>query len=739
MAFNKDVTQNLNPASANPGTAARAEALRAETVGSAIRAVGTGIDMYKHMTMKDLEATAEQETINFMQSQMDAKQSGIAAGNMVEKAKEEAQRMTLFEQEGEGAQGYADAKQRLQGFLYAAERYKQAYDAGGMKPEEFVTRVQGHVKQAIAKFPGMANEIRQLVAQTTGLPYVDDATAAARYTRELFADAKKPEGKDTTAEFALKQDIENIVKYVGHSAEDLLTWHRTKDPRYNDALRQAREAMGYEITQKDFAARKNALQQQGGEAAQRGTAIAIDEATVKITQDAFNYTRANAPLFDSISKALTAGGTEGLRSSPAIVTQLQIMQGEFQGYINKHTLAARTELLKARERGVINAEQYKDLTDQLTERNKIWLAAIDKDNLLNTATIMANHREKSIAENLRMATTLTEWLKLFGDSELAKKYMSGTDADKEEIAKIAPNLVKVLKPAIDQVTGFVSASGAAVQDNGLMQVGRTIVDAKDNPNASPKPQPGTANPTQAVQVNSESVIVEARNIIQKIKDNPITISAQQANVLGTRLNNMTAYGTPDADLAKDWKGHADLFSKLPENYKSTIKASVSEQHITTSNAIVSGTKQFDETGVKLEIGVRPDGTIGVIPPYHLLVDGTAGFRYRDNTDYLYKKYPSAFKGKMIDPNKVAEYKAYERAAQQWENNYFVRANNMVLSRSIVTGEQPTKVGQEYAYMFNQRQAAPGFFDNTPKPVQPKTENAQTTSNTSNAGTPWWRQ
>lgn len=741
--YNVDITQNVQPASASPGSAARVEQARGAVIQGVLGAAGTAYDMYKESTLKDLQRAAEEEAMTFMQKNQEQSAMGAAAGAQMEQARKHAKAITMFDSvipNDEIATITEQHQGLLQGHLYAANKFKEAYENGGMKPAEYMARVQGLVKSTIAKFPGMAGQIRKIVQQSTGLPFVDDASAAVQYTEQLFKDTNKPATKDTLGEHAAKQDLELITKYTGASAEEVLAMSRTGDPRYGFLLAKAKEAAGYEIASRNVDSRRKALEAQGGEDARRSASELLDVAGLGIMAKTGQYMMQNTKYLDEIRKTLSNPDT-ALGNSAAITTQLQALKGGMTTIINTETRNARQELLNMWNRGSIDKKTYDELKAQVEEKSKMWLENFDDNNLLGTASILTNHREKTLNEQLRIMSVNTEFMKLFGPSELVAKYLGGTEADRQEIKKIAPQLSNAIDTYIKPIAGALTASNSLV-GNPMPLVGIALTEAKDNPNATPAPPVGTPDPKRAVRLSAEAVQVEANEAWKKLRKDPVGATQQQVNLLGTMMNNMSNYGVPNKELEKNWKGYAETFAKIPEQYSNPIKQSVALQHVSTSNALVEGLLSTDKSGVKLNIGVKPSGEIGVVPPMELFVPynrASKGVTYDISKTTLYKDYAYMFADKVFkDEASYKMYLEYDRLATDWKNNYSVRANNMVLTRAIATGEQPRKIGEEYAFSINSRQPVQPFFNNAPVNMQQTTTAVQPTAQeTTTPGNKWW--
>jgi hypothetical protein len=186
--YAKDITQSVEPAQANvatlgKGIEARAEGARlsANATGTMLKAAGYLAEQYVAYDVGKTQAEAEQVTSEFLDKGMQAEK---AAQDMSLVA---AQRDKIAAT-GTSYSVVPDAGTRRQAALgtYDQEikRLKDAA-AGGMSNEEYVSRVSALTRKAIAKYPGLADSIREKVGAITGLPYAD-RWAEMQYVKERF-------------------------------------------------------------------------------------------------------------------------------------------------------------------------------------------------------------------------------------------------------------------------------------------------------------------------------------------------------------------------------------------------------------------------------------------------------------------------------------------------------------------------------------------------------------------------
>jgi hypothetical protein len=142
--------------------------------------------------------------------------------------------------------------------------------AGGMSNEEYVSRVSALTRKAIAKYPGLADSIRERVGTITGLPYAD-RWAEMQYVRERFTKEAKKDSEFDPMKVVLK-DIEaaSAPGTFGRPEQICLTLYMNNRPEYdrrimafnqNKALKTGVDAVAKQINglqaQSDFECRSS--------------------------------------------------------------------------------------------------------------------------------------------------------------------------------------------------------------------------------------------------------------------------------------------------------------------------------------------------------------------------------------------------------------------------------------------------------------------------------------------------
>jgi len=247
--YRADITRNVEPAMANPALLGQAARAKAESINTLTGFAG---DLYKGYVAGEM-ANIEEEA------------AGLGAeflrtGKLAEEAAKQipgvaAARGTVFGQFNEAApleQQEAVGKQ-LGAFDNELNRLKAAVE-GGMSNERYISRIDSITKTAIAKFPGLANQIRERVAAVTGMPGAD-RWAQMAYVRDRFTPPKEPKGGKTEEELAL-DDIKRMAPLgTFGSSEELFKLFRENKPEYDRRRNAANEIFNVKTTTDTIKAR----------------------------------------------------------------------------------------------------------------------------------------------------------------------------------------------------------------------------------------------------------------------------------------------------------------------------------------------------------------------------------------------------------------------------------------------------------------------------------------------------
>ena len=738
MATKQDFQRELSTptlASADPSSSVRAIQLQGDMVKGVLSAGSTLYNQYREGQFQDIVTEAEQLPREALTSQMKAQQAGEELSLFAPTLEQKQQAVKSFDrldtvnpvlQTEEAARNRAVGE--LKDYVDTAKRLTEASQQG-MSPTEYMTRVQSLTKKAMGQFPGMSKEIRKAIGEATGMQYADD-WAARQYVSQMFT---KPKQEDQSK--LIDMDHKAIYENLGVSMTDVLSVYKSNPTQYKQWLDKSSDIRGLEAVAKQSKLQADALSSSKGPEAIMGLQALGTEATAKSMIDFAKYQTANAQLFSTLENKVSTGALDNIDQ---VHTELQIISAQSTGLINKNFRSAETELDNKWANGTLNKEDYEKGKVLLKNQKDRALAQFEPANMSTVAKILVAHKDKSLTDQQKLMSTSIEFAKLFGPTELISSWFGSADdsAQRKDILKNYPQLAKVLTDLSPVLTGQYGKINTLAGQVNTVTVATTLNEARTTPTASP-PIPNAPGVTaETKKASLEAVALEGDLVFKKLQKNPTAlITTQDANLLGTVLNNSVAYNQPVDYIVNGTDKLAKIFTRLTPEDQSAVKSSVSANHTVTSTKVIQGTgqinKMFDTT---LQIGVRPSGTIDIVPPMNLLQSialsrPTGGYSADDLGPFA--SIPE-LKYKSIIPGKEEEFRKYSEAAKLWINTQKTRANNMVLTKSIVTGEPTNKIGGEIARYLEDKKEIPSFYSSVPaKP--PEVINATSTTTPTTTG------
>jgi len=711
-------------AAADPSASVRAIELRGKMLEGVVGLAKKGYETYKEYEFQKISQEAEalprealRRGIEASEAQANLKllspvvqgQQGIVRG-MEEQLAGEGLSM---EQQAERAK----ATQELSSYVSTAQRLKAASEQG-MSPSEYTMRVRALTKNAIEKFPGLAPEIRKEIGSATGMQYADDYAARA-YVQQMFS--KEDKKKDTKSQ---ERDFSVINKNLGIPMQDIEAAYGTE--KYTEYLKN-----GYDIER--LTASANASQAQADAIAARGganTILAINAmgntAAANSLIDFTKYQAKQPELFKRLEQQVNSGALNDINKT---VAELQIISAEGSAMISKNFRSSEEMLTQKYAAGLLNKENYDKGKTILGDQKTRALAQFAPENMKTVAQILVAHKDKSLADQQKIFATSIEFVKLFGPTELIQSWYGSADdsSNRKKIETDYPQLAAALRqmdPLLKQ-SGLVPAGLGA--STAPIQIGQSIYDAKQNPNPTPvnvTPTPGITEDTKKASL--QAVTVEGDITLKRLQQNPTQgVTKQDANLISTMLNNSVEYNQPVDVINNNYKQVNGIFNRFASEDQDRVKSSVASTITQNSGKVIASTGQIDNMfGTQLKIGVRPNGTIGVIPPMDMLRSiqlespyAVGGVTQRPNFG-VFGNY-AELKYKSVIPGKEEEFRKYVEASKLWESTQRARANNMVLSKAIVTGEDPAKIGSEIAGLLEAKREVPLFYSSVPvAPPQP---------------------
>lgn len=713
-------------AAADPSASVRAIELRGKMLEGVVGLAKKGYETYKEYEFEKIAQEAEALP-------REALGRGIAAGEAKEKlslltpvvqGQQDIVRGMSEQLAGEGLsmaqQGErAMATQELRSYVSTAERLKAASEQG-MSPDEYTMRVRALTRKAIEKFPGLAPEIRKEISSATGMQYADDY-AARMYVQQMFS-------KDTGAKRDSKsqeRDFSVINKNLTIPMQDIEKMFGT--PEYDSNLKKAYQIEGYGATATASKNLADAIAGKSGPEVILSLNAFGNAAAANSLIDFSKYQAQQPELFAKLEQKVNSGA---LSDANQTLAELQVISVEGSAIISKNFRSSEEMLDQKWASGNLNKDDYEKGKTLLKNQKDRALAQFAPENMKTVAQILVAHKDKSLADQQKIFATSIEFVKLFGPTELIQSWYGSADdsPNRKKIETDYPQLAVALRqmdPLLKQSGLVPSGLGASTAP---IQIGQSIYNAKQDPNPTPvnvTPTPGITEDTKKASL--QAVTVEGDITLKRLQQNPTQgVTKQDANLISTMLNNSVEYNQPVDVINNNYKQVNGIFNRFASEDQDRVKSSVASTITQNSGKVIASTAQIDNMfGTQLKIGVRPNGTIGVIPPMDMLRSVQLESPYAINGGPTQRPNFGVFgnyselKNKSVIPGKEEEFRKYVEASKLWESTQRARANNMVLSKAIVTGEDPAKIGSEIAGLLEAKREVPLFYSSVPvAPPQP---------------------
>jgi hypothetical protein len=683
--YQANITKNIEPAMANPATLQQAGA----STRAAIQTLGEGASaLYKGYVEQEI-ATIEQgmqtQAQEFYISRQAAQQAGAQAQQL-----EQQRPMAggMFAEAMLGAQGEEKQQQAvevLKSFDDKILRLKNASE-GGMSPEKFQANIQSELKKAIARYPGMADEIRRRTANVTG---VDLATQAfvTSYIKGVFSPEKQP--KQASPEDMAMKDIDDAAKTgLFGTREELLSDYRTNRAKYDVKMTGFKQVL---VTQTQANNVKNYVAGLQGQ-----NDLQADQQQQSFSA-IFAGTLGTTVLTTSISdKENTFANTLALmaKGDPAVADPVK-----FQTLVSLHNSQMKTSIESSRTQAYRSIQTYIDNNPNLSEDKKKQLFAnIDRQaeqalksyaddkgiGLLAMANIMKTYRDKNLTEQQQLVDLAIRQQTAMANTPLGQAYWAGGES-RENLKRTQPyfynSMVIQEKEIVDAISGLRSSLKGAKD---LSVIERTLKNG-ENSGSAQKPDP-IAEPS-AIKAAHEVLHANAVASLGKT-----SLLPAEVNIVSSAFSTNVATGANSKALATGYRKYGEVIAKLPEPDQAIIKANVSTSvvgAVTSMQSLKQGIEAKYNT--KLTLGVNDAGEISVVMP---------------KPEVSLQNRPLMTAGTTFNP----------AAAQEFMKQAMPILNNMVYGTSMLTQKDAKVLGGEFANVINNNQPYTGFYSLEAKPV-----------------------
>jgi len=692
--YRADITKNIEPAMANPAALAQAAEANAAAVRTLGEAAGT---MYKGYMAGEMQAIEEQGAALQQEFFVSGQAAQVAGRQAAALQRQQPQAGSVFAETMLGAGGEEarqKATQMLQGYDQELNRLKLAAD-GGMTNEQYVSRVDTLTKQAIAKFPGLANQIRERVGTVTGLPYAD-RWAQMNYTKERFTVQKETKQK-SPEDLALK-DIEEAAKTgMFGTNEELLTVYRTDRSRYDSLMRGFKE---YQATKSQSDVIKNNVSRLQGQ-----SDLEADQSRAAFMA-VFSGGLGTSVLTSTVQDKENIFGTtlklmgEGKNVSVDIVP--------FKTQIDLHAAQMRTNIDGAKRQAYATIDAYLANNPNISDNKRKELYA-DVDRAANAsmaryaddkgiglvamANVMKTYRDKSLQEKTQLVDLAIKQQSAMQNNPMVMAYWAGGEA-RENLKRTNRSFYEFMVGQEQELTSSIYGVRNDIKGaTDLANVQRVMVQAGQSPEAVAVDPLADKGVTRA---SHQSLMASAQEILKKNSFTPLEV-----NTISAALSTSTQYGANSQVLRQDYRKIGDRIATLSEADQAVIKGNVSKSSVASISSINSIKSVIESKyNTKLTLGINDAGEISVVIPAisltnRPLVGGTAF-------------------------NQVA--------AQEFMKQTKPMLNNIVFGRSMLTKEDPKAIGTEFSNIINNNEPYTGFFSNEAQPVATKANETKRTAN-----------
>lgn len=466
--YNVDITRNMEPASADPGRAAQAVALKGKAVSDAITIFGDmANDAYQAYQDEKMRQEFEAGKENFFQ--FEANKEIGQAEELLEAQKQ--QRRNLVEQGDFGVASQADDV--LIGLDSEVQRLKQARDAKRISLGDYLARQQSVARKWIAQYPGRADEIRKkadVYSRVSGIAdYAEDyyirqqfnALEASKKAAAEQEDARQKAAMERSKELVKNGYLPGADPYVvaqQYLKGDTEVTSKMVQMDLDNSVKRQSEAiqLGIETEKKQMTDKGEKLTGLVGVQAATSALGAI-----AATREKYK------PLMDKIERLKAAnGGNLPIAATNELRADFVSFRAEAAGKVNAAFDQASIELSKALAG---NSSLLTARTEDLNKHRNAILEVVNSQDV-GVAASMIENLGKVQAGGMNTYMQLMEATRDLRESygisgSTLQGYYSNPDSFKKQnpaLARIIENVAPTIQGAANAINALVG--NAAVQD-----------------------------------------------------------------------------------------------------------------------------------------------------------------------------------------------------------------------------------------------------------------------------------
>jgi hypothetical protein len=704
--YRENITSNAEPVTASTASlqasaesSARASRASAEASTTMIKSLQQAAELYVDYDVNQTVKQAEELGTEFLKK--GKAQESLAKVEADRAAVEKKTAMSIFQDEGQTPSLSDNTAELLAGYDSEISRLKEAAQ-GGMSNKQYVARVDDLTRQAIAKYPGLADKIRERVGVVTGLPYAD-RWAQMQYVQDRFS-AEKQAKQTSPEELALK-DIDMVAPLgTFGTREELYNLYKTDRAGYDQRMRGAKEHFASKTQTGAIQTNVAGLREQSDLQAdqQRASFAAIfagslgSTVTSQLVQD-------KEKVFQT-TLDLMAKGEDVSVNPTAFKVQIDMHAAQMRSNIEASRRAAYASIdtYRANNPNISDGkvkELYADVDRAADVMTKQY--ADDKGiGLVAMAAINSAYRDKRLTEKTQLVDLAIKQQSAMQNNPMVMAYWAGGES-RENLKRTNKDFYAFMENQERQLTSSVIGVRNDIQAaTQLSNVTRVLNAAGKAPDAI-KPDEEMDAPTQRAAY--EALMASATSVLTKAQKTG-TLQGTETNTIGAAMATAVEVGSSSQLLARDYQSIGKKIANLNEADQGVIKTVVSNS-VATSVTSVTAIKNYIEEkyGVKFTLNIDPTGVVTVK-----------------------RMTPAA--GQMPNDPEIAKY---NRAAAEFIGQTKPMLSNMVYARSMLTGEPAQAVGADLAKYMQESKPYDGFY-------KPTTVEPAGTGATSNA-TQWWKQ
>jgi soluble lytic murein transglycosylase-like protein len=709
--YKTDLTQPLAVPSVDYSSAARAIEAGGKAKVAGITAVADiASKVYSNYREEDIKNTtykglnAEQTVASYFKSHQLAAEAQGKMLNTQRLAAEEQQRLAeigmsdMYGYEADSEDFGAKSRAQLKTYENALVGLKKAAE-GGMKNEEFVTRVATIAKNAIAKYPYMEDEIRKKIGDITGLVGADQF-AIRKFVQDRFGGSGSAGGtgsKGVKSPEALLQDQDKFIADNSPFSQAQVNALRLENPpEYRRLLNDANNKRTAELA---VTQQKTTIDQFRGRNEIKAIRDTNGYGTLVQTYATQLFTTDSVPTVLTTFKELATGIQTGKLdiSARSLETEAKIFTNNMISHINTAKEKALADLNKVGDS--YTKEDYdffkakieqaaKDLTEQYS----------GKGSMIGMVAALAQKENASVEEITTQMKMYQDVFATEGNRPILAAIAMGGEAEKD-IAKQYPNQYKIVKDHMERSRSLGGRLDSLKMGRGLVYIQQRVAQAMlgvvgDYTNYVNPYEVGDGFDAQFTSLEDAQQAVEEQRAgveavqltAQQVLDNTLTLDSEKKikNIIKVAINEQQATGVGAQRLALTFnKTKKQIAEKITGSNFTVLRDEVAETNIAVVERLADAKAMYErQFGARINFMVAPDKTLQAAMP-------TKPFMIRKNGSPTSPLTPEGMQY-------LRDMKAYKQFQQSYGNIMITAA----YGPALVTDKSPFEHATQIANAIN---------------------------------------